>query len=192
MGRILEVLDERGLLDETVIVYAGDNGFHRGEHGGLWDKRTAYEPSIRIPLLVRAPGRFAAGSTCAGMVLNIDLAPTLLELARVPVPVSMQGLSWLDCPGEGDGRQSFLYEYFQEQGAVPDLWAVRTPGWKYILNPDQAGISEELYDLREDPEELLNLAADPARASELEHMRAELARLKQETGVPDDQDPERE
>ena len=192
VGRILEVLAERGLLEETVIVYAGDNGFHRGEHGGLWDKRTAYEPSIRIPLLVRAPGRFAAGSTCAGMVLNIDLAPSLLELARVPVPASMQGSSWLDCPGERDGRQSFLYEYFQEQGVVPDLWAVRTPDWKYILNPDQAGVSEELYDLREDPDELLNLAGNPARASDLERMRAELARLKQETGVPDDQVLEQE
>ena len=181
VGRILDRLDELGLLDETVVLYAGDNGFLSGEHGGLVDKRAAYEPSIRIPLLMRYPPRVPRGRVCEELVLNIDLAPTVVELAGLAVPAGMQGASWLPLLAGAPGRHAILYEYFAEEGPVPTTLAVRTRDWKLITFPLDPGLPEELYDLQADPDEHRNLAADPAHAKTLANLRAELVSLQEET-----------
>ena len=115
LGRVLRALEDLKILDETLIVFAGDNGYFHGEHGGLWDKRAAYAPSMRIPLLMRCPRLARPGTVCDAMVLNIDLAPTLLAAAGVTPPKTMQGQSWLGVlAGSRKPRGSFLYEYFRE------------------------------------------------------------------------------
>jgi len=184
LGRVLETLEDKNILDNTVVIFAGDNGYFHGEHGGLWDKRAAYEPSIRIPLLMRYPRLVKPASTCDEMVLNIDLAPTLLELAGVSIPATVQGRSWLSVLKGQGGRKSFLYEYFAESDRRfrrPTVLAVRTKQWKYVTYPLADGLTDELYDMKNDPEELNNLIAEPGRADAVEQMKAELERLKTET-----------
>jgi len=184
LGRVLETLQAENLLDDTVIVFAGDNGYFHGEHGGMWDKRAAYEPSIRIPLLVRYPPIAKAGTTCGEMVLNIDLAPTFLELAGLSVPGTIQGQSWLGVLKGRPGRESFLYEYFQEVDRKykrPTVLAVRTKWWKYVTYPLADKLTDELYDMKNDPEELNNLIGNAGRADVVEQMKKELERLKRET-----------
>ncbi|MBI5388427.1 MAG: sulfatase-like hydrolase/transferase [Verrucomicrobia bacterium] len=190
VGRLLEALDQLGLAQNTVVVFASDNGFYLGEHG-LGDKRSAYDESLRIPFLVRAPmlGAAARGRVVDEMVLNLDLAPTLLDFADVPVPKEMQGRSLRPLlTGEPNARaawrQSWFYEYFaenQRNSRVPDITAVRTTDAKLIKYPgfDQwAG----LFDLTADPYETRNLIADPAHASLRERLEREHARLLAETG----------
>lgn len=185
VGRVLATLEKAGQLDNTVIVFAGDNGYFIGEHG-LGDKRLMYEESIRIPMLVRYPKLVKAGSKVAGTVLNIDLAPTLLELAGVKVPESMQGRSMVPVLKGKPGHDSFLYEYFREGWAagLPLMLGVRTDQWKYICYPDMNDI-DELYDLKKDAIEMHNLAQDPMRAARVRKMKDELARLKAATDYPE-------
>lgn len=182
VGTLLRTLEETGQLDDTVIIYAGDNGMLCGEHGGLWDKRVAYEPSIRIPLLMRYPRLTRRPKVCEEMVLNIDLAPTLLELAGVPVPGTMQGRSWLPLLQGERGRDSFLYEYFAEMGSVPTTLAVRSREWKYVTYPDMPNWPSELYHLKFDPDEFVNRVAEPAYAAEVARWRDQLAALREQTG----------
>ncbi|MFH1845450.1 MAG: sulfatase [bacterium] len=191
VGTILDCLAEQQLLDDTVVVYAGDNGYLHGEHGGLWDKRAAYDPSIRIPLLMRYPRLVNPGSVCRELVLNIDLAPTMLQVAGVSTPEYMQGQSWLDQLAGQPGRSSFLYEYFQEQGAVPTVLAVRDRRWKYVtyprpetLGPDEPWHTDELYDLLNDTHELHNRISDPELHSTVNQLQRELTRLRAETDYP--------
>jgi len=183
-GAILDRLRASGLLDDTVVVYASDNGFLAGEHGGLWDKRAAYDPSIRVPLLIRYPARVPQGATNDALALNIDLLPTLLELAGVPVPPEVQGESLLPVLDGAPGREAFLYEYFAEQGEVPTTLAVRSHRWKYVTYPDQPELGAELYDLRADPGELANLAGESGFATVTDSLRAELDSLRAVTGYP--------
>ncbi len=182
LGRILEELERQDILDETVVIYAGDNGYLMGEHGGMWDKRAAFDPSIRIPLLMRYPRLFPRSTVCAEAVLNIDLAPTVLDLAGAPAPEGMQGESWLDLPGGAPGRESFLYEYFAEHGEVPTCLAVRTREWKYVVYPHDPRHEEELYHLKYDPGEVFNRAGEANYDEALDRMRDELRRLQAETG----------
>ncbi len=185
IGRVLDTLEKAGKLDNTIIVFAGDNGYFVGEHG-LGDKRLMYEESIRIPMLVRYPKLVKAGSKVDGTVLNIDLAPTVLELAGVKIPEGMQGRSMVPVLKGKPGHESFLYEYFRESWAagLPLMLGVRTDRWKYCTYPDMNDI-DELYDLKADPIEMHNLAQDPAHAVRLKEMRKELARLKKATGYPE-------
>ncbi len=185
VGRVLATLEEIKALDNTVVIFAGDNGYFHGEHGGMWDKRAAYEPSIRIPLIMRYPRLVKPNATCEEMVLNIDLAPTILDMAGVPIPVTMQGRSWLGVLKGQPGRESFLYEYFREADRKfnrPTIVAIRTKHWKYVTYPHNESLTSELYDLKADPEELNNLIADPKYADTLQQMRNELEKLKRETG----------
>ena len=188
LARVLEALGKRGILDNTAIVFAGDNGYFHGEHGGMWDKRAAYEPSMRIPILMRYPPLARAGWRPEALVLNIDVAPTLLALAGVDAPPAMQGRSWLGVlAGKDKGRESFFYEYFREGDARfdrPGVFAVRTHKWKYITYPSLDRPVHELYDLAADPEELNNLAGSKDRAGVLREMQAEMQRLKKETAFP--------
>ncbi len=184
VGQVLEALERLGVADSTVVVFASDNGFFHGEH--RWsDKRLMYGESIRIPLLVRYPRLFPAGRVAREMILNIDLAPTLLDIAKVPVPQYMQGRSFkpLVTGAPYRARTSFLYEYFEEDWlpGIPTMLGVRTTRWKYITYPELEDL-DELYDLAHDPHEMRNLALDRAHAGTLAAMKQELERLKRETG----------
>jgi arylsulfatase A-like enzyme len=164
VGRIMDELDRLGVADNTVLVFAGDNGYYLREHG-LGDKRTAYEESLRIPLLVRYPKLAAKGRLVDQMVLSIDLAATLLDFAGVVPPVQMQGRSWRPLL-EGKAtpwRHSYYYEYFLERGfASPAVQAVRTESAKLITYPGHPEWTE-MFDLAADPYETKNLIADPAK-----------------------------
>ncbi|MBI5509607.1 MAG: sulfatase [Deltaproteobacteria bacterium] len=181
VGRVLQTLEAQGELDNTFVFVTSDNGFMLGAHR-RGDKRLMYEESIRIPMLVRFPPLVPAGARLDAMALTIDLAPTLLELAGAPIPEVMQGASWLPLFAGDDGgwRQAFLYEYFPE-GWVPGIariQGVRTSDWKLIRYPDVTDDTDELYDLENDPFELVNLIGDPAHAAVLAGLDAELARLR--------------
>lgn len=184
VGRVLDTLKEMGVLDNTVIIFAGDNGYFHGEHG-RGDKRAAYEESIRIPMVMCGPGVPKAGGKFEPMILNIDMAPTILDLAGVKPADSMQGVSFkpLLAGEKRPWRTSFLYEYFQERvlSQVPTIVGVRTEKWKYVTYPEIEDL-DELYDLTKDPIEMHNLATDPAAREQLQKMQAELERLKKETG----------
>lgn len=187
VGKVLDTLDSLGLADTTMVIFTSDNGYFHGEHR-LWDKRAAYEPSIRIPMLVRYPPLVRPGARIDALVLNIDLAPTLLDLAGAETPETMQGRSWLPL-ARGDTaagrRTSFLYEYFREGDPRfnrPSVLAVRTARYKYITYPDREGAPVELYDLQTDPEELTNLAPDAKHKETLARLAAELESQKKATG----------
>lgn len=177
VGRIMAELDRLGLTENTVVVFAGDNGYYLREHG-LGDKRTAYEESVRIPLLVKYPRLGVKGRRIDQCVLNIDLAPTLLDLAGVSVPERMQGRSWRPLL-EGrttQWRESFYYEYFLEKGfASPAVQAVRTGRAKLIRYPGHPEWTE-LFDLSSDPYETKNLVNDPAAAGLRRELEAEFER----------------
>jgi arylsulfatase A-like enzyme len=178
VGRLLKALDDEGLAENTLVVYCSDNGYYLGEHG-LGDKRSAYDESLRIPLLVRWPKLGVKGKTIDEMVLNIDLAPTLLDLAGVAVPPTMQGASWRSL-FEGrpaDWRKAFFYEYFYEtgMGRTPTVLAVRAETAKLIKYPGHDEWTE-LFDLKADPYEKQNLARDAAHKELLAQMEAEFDR----------------
>jgi N-acetylglucosamine-6-sulfatase len=174
IGRILAELDELKLAQDTVLVFAGDNGYYLGEHG-LGDKRAAYDEGMRIPMLLRYPRLVSRGRVVDEMVLNIDLAPTFLDLAGVAIPAEMQGASWrLLLAGKASNwRRAFLFEYFFESDlpATPALLAVRTPAAKLIQYPGHPEWTE-VFDLGKDPCEthnLVNFAEGKALLRELEH-----------------------
>lgn len=178
VGRLLQALDELGLADDTVVVFTSDNGYYQGEHG-LGDKRSVYDESLRIPLVVRYPRLIAKGTTRDELVLNIDVAPTFLDLAGVAASREMQGRSWKPLlAGRGtDWRHSFLAEYFLEgtYPTTPTIAALRTDTAKLITYPGHDEWTE-LFDLAQDPYETRNLAADPRHREMLERMKAEFAR----------------
>lgn len=178
VGRLLDALDELGLAEDTVVIFSSDQGYFVGEHG-LRDKRSAYEECIRVPLLVRYPRMTRAGTVNDAMTLNIDLAPTLLDLAGARIPKEMQGRSWRPLlQGQTDDwRNSFLYEYFFEcdHPATPTTVAVRTADAKIIQYPHHPQWIE-LYDLSRDPYEMTNLADDPKAKDLLTRMQAEYQR----------------
>ncbi|MCS6860973.1 MAG: sulfatase-like hydrolase/transferase [Abditibacteriales bacterium] len=177
VGRILNALDELQLAENTVVIFTSDNGFYLGEHG-LGDKRSAYEESMRIPFLVRYPKLGVQGKVVDEMILNIDLAPTLLDFAGVPIPKEMQGRSWKPLlTGEAKAwRKAFFYEYFWERNfSTPTVLAVRTETAKLIKYPGHDDWTE-LFDLQADPYERRNLANDPAFKSLREQMEQEFER----------------
>ncbi len=182
VGRITETLRKRKLLDDTIFIYTSDNGLMLGEHGGLRDKRAAYEASIRVPLLMRHPKLAPRGRVCEELALGIDIMPTLCEAAGVPVPAPVQGNSLLPVLRGARGRDDFLYEYFHEDGPVPTCLAVRSRDWKYVTYPENRDLPAELYDLRADPNERTNLAGQPAYAGQERELATRLAALMRGTG----------
>jgi arylsulfatase A-like enzyme len=197
VGRLLAALDELKLADNTVVVFASDNGYYLGEHN-LGDKRSAYDESLRIPLLVRWPklGEQGRGKVVDQMALNIDLAPTFLDLAGVQIPQSMQGRSWRPLL-EGSGtavsnwRTAFFYEYFFERNyAIPTVLAVRTDRAKLIKYRGHDDWTE-LFDLAADPYETKNLVNEPAAKALLASMQAEFDRQSKAVDfrIPDFADP---
>lgn len=198
IGRLLDHLEELGLGEDTIVVYTSDQGFFLGDHG-WFDKRLMYEESLAMPLLVQYPRRIPAGSVCDEIVLNVDFAPTLLELMGVEVPDHVQGSSFLALL-EGDEvegwQQSMYYRYWMHRDSAhntPAHYGVRTRTHKlicYYNDPlDQPGahgpidpIEWELFDLVADPLEQTNVIADPAYATVREELIEELARLQRELG----------
>jgi arylsulfatase A-like enzyme len=146
-----------------MVIFSSDNGFFWGEHG-FADKRWAYDESIRDPLLIRYPKLIKSGTTREQLALNIDIAPTLLELAGVAVPKAIQGRSLLPLfkDDRAPWRTSFLTEYFLEKPypRVPTWQAVRTERWKYIHYQDLQDM-DELYDLKADSYEMKNVIKGP-------------------------------
>ncbi|MFA5292992.1 MAG: sulfatase-like hydrolase/transferase [Phycisphaerae bacterium] len=184
IANIYDTLETKGMLDNTVIIFAGDNGYFLGEHSGRLDKRLMYEESLRIPVVMRYPKMIKKGSSTDEMVLNIDLAPTLLDLAGIKVPSYMQGRSWRPLfNGTGrNWRNAFLYEYFVDlTPAVPTMIGVRTKEWKLIHYPDINDI-DELYDLVNDPFEKKNLILEPAFENKKKELMDLIEKLKDETG----------
>lgn len=174
VGRIVEKLQKTGVADNTIIVFTGDNGFYLGEHG-LAGKWFAHEESIRVPLVVYDPRLPASqrGKRSEAMVLNIDLAPTLLAMAGLNAPASMQGQSLLPLVrGEKpEWRTEFFYEHLFRHPKIPCSEGVRDQRYKYVRYVDAKPPYEELYDLRTDPNEALNLAGAPDHAATLQRMR---------------------
>lgn len=188
VGRVLDALDRLGFAKDTVVIYSGDNGFFLGEHH-FFDKRLMYEHSIRVPLLVRYPRMIQPGTTNAEMVLNVDVGPSILDLAGVEVP-----------PGDVDGksmksllqgvsipwRKDFLYEYYEFPAvhSVRKNRGIRTKRWKYIHyfeEPEEF----ELYDIQNDPEEMNNLYGNPAYQDVAAQLRERMTELRRELKDPD-------
>jgi N-acetylglucosamine-6-sulfatase len=184
VGRVLDALRQDGVLDDTLVLYMGDNGFAFGEQG-LIDKRTAYETSMRIPMVARAPGLWPAGSQVNQVVANIDVASTMIDAAGLRPPAGLDGRSMLPLARDpaAPWRQELLYEYYWERNFphTPTIHALRGDRYKYI-RPHGVWDLEELYDLSVDPQELTNLAIDPAHAQTLREMKTRLFEVLSETG----------
>jgi arylsulfatase A-like enzyme len=182
VGQLLRALRRRAQLDDTIFIFTSDNGYLLGEHGQFDNKRFAYEESIRIPFIIRYPRLARPGRAVEALTLNIDVAPTLVELAGAEPLEAAQGRSFVPLlRGENaQWRDSFLAEYYLEKVAprAPTWQAIRTTRWKYIHYPELEGM-DELYDLQADPHEMRNLFAEPSARAELMRLRGELDRLKQ-------------
>ncbi len=175
VGRIVETLEKQGLASHTVIIFTSDNGYALADRG-LADKWFAYEEDMRVPLIIADPRlpKSRRGSTEDAFALNVDLAPTMLDIAGVAVPQGMQGRSLrplLEGRAPGDWRTEFFYEHHSVAKRIPPVEAVRTQRWKYIRWMEPNPVSEELYDLQADPLEEKNLATVGEFAAILKQLR---------------------
>jgi arylsulfatase A-like enzyme len=194
VGRLLKYLETTKQLDNTIVMFMGDNGLLNGEHG-MVDKRTMHEPSIRVPLLVRYP-KLARAKAVEEQVLTLDIAPSLLELCDAKPLENIHGHSWVKLVREGDPawRKSWFYEYNYEKQFpyTPNVRGVRTDEWKFIHYPHGDGSPDhhmaELYNLRLDSDERSNLASQRRSTGKIEELKAELARLMQESGLTPETD----
>lgn len=186
VGRALAALDRLELASNTLILFGSDNGFFLGEYG-LYDKRLMYDPAIRVPMLVRWPGRVPPGTVDSSLVTNVDIAPTLLEIAGVPVPQWMQGTSFLPLleRKEVAWRDAFYYEFHE----YPDYdhcarrhRGIRTERWKLIEFWEKP-VEYELYDLQRDPDETRNLAASNPRM--VRELKTRMEALRRDLGAVD-------
>jgi arylsulfatase A-like enzyme len=192
LGRLLDQLAASGLAENTIVIYTSDQGFFLGEHG-FYDKRWMYEPALRTPLIVRWPGVTDVANAPRveeRMVQNLDLAPTFIELAGLPVPDSMQGTSLvplLKAESPADWRDAIYYHYHQRdsgrtQHTVAPHYGIRTDRWKLIYIYDDGKVEPEweLYDLAADPDEMLNLYADPAYSTTLAMLKEKLQAMRRD------------
>ena len=180
IGRVLDHLDESGLVEDTIVVYTSDQGFYLGEHG-WYDKRFMYEESLRMPLVMRYPKAIQSGQVVSEMVMNLDFASTFLDYAGQVIPHEMQGRSLrtlVEDTQVEDWRESIYYHYYE----YPHGWhkvqkhcGVRTSRYKLIHFYEKD--VWELYDLETDPEEMHNQIAEPALATIVSELKAELSRL---------------
>jgi N-acetylglucosamine-6-sulfatase len=197
VGKLVDQLKSSGELDNTIIVFMGDNGLLEGEHG-MVDKRTMHEASIRIPLIVRYPGLASAvGKRVREQVLTIDMAPTICELAGSTPLENIHGRSFVKLVREGDldWRKAWLYHYNYEKQFpyTPNVRGIRTERWKYIHYPHGDGSPDrhlsELYDLQADPDEKNNLAAQEEQKGTIAQLQGELQRLMKQNGIEEDKMP---
>ncbi len=183
LGRMMAALEQNNELDNTMIMFTSDNGFFFGEHWLSQERRLPYEESVRMPLLLRYPPLATAGSTVDGLVLSIDIAPTVLDVGGAKIGDHIQGRSLVPLlKGDAtDWRDSVLIEFYTYENPRPwlmdmDYRAIRTDRFKlihWIQHPDE----QELYDLQEDPYEMHNLIDDPKSQDLVDELRGELARL---------------
>ncbi|MGL6260956.1 sulfatase family protein [Vibrio sp. WXL210] len=186
VGQVLDYLDEKGLTDNTLVVYTSDQGFFLGEHG-FYDKRFMYEESFSTPLVMQLPGVIEAGSVVEELVQNIDYAPTFLELAGLETPQGVHGESLLPLLIAQEGiewRDALYYHYYEFPGFhdVARHYGVSDGRYKLIhfYNP---GDEWELFDLELDPSEMVNLINNPDYAPQLKRLQSKLAELQQQYGV---------
>ena len=182
IGRVLGWLDQAKLAEDTIVAFAGDNGYFFGEFG-LGDKRYGYDVSLRIPMLVRYPRMIKPGTLIDRMALNIDLCPTLVDLAGARIPPGVHGTSWRPLLERKSAkwRTGFLYEYWKEgQYPTPTMRGVRTERYKYLEYPD-SGNTPELYDLEADPREWNNLSDRPEHKALLAQLKGETDRIERST-----------
>jgi arylsulfatase A-like enzyme len=182
VGRFLDFLDAAGLRTNTVVIYTSDQGFFLGDHG-WYDKRFMYEESLKMPFIVRWPGVIKPGTVQNAIALNIDFAPTFLEMAEAPIPKDIQGqslMSLLRGRKPFTWRRSFYYRYYHDPGNhnTRAHYGVRTETHKliYFWKKNQW----ECYDLLRDPFELNNRYNDPAYAPIVQQLKRELYRLKKQ------------
>jgi arylsulfatase A-like enzyme len=181
-GRVLAELEKQGLLDNTLVVFTGDNGNFHGEHQ-LADKWYPHEESIRVPLIIRDPrmAKSRIGKTSDVFALNVDLAPTFLAAAGIEAPKTMQGrdlAALYDSEKDPEWRSEFFYEHatIQNINFIPSSQALVRKDWKYMLWPDFQ--REQLFDLTNDPLEEHDLIQDPAQKERLTEMRERFEKLK--------------
>jgi arylsulfatase A-like enzyme len=180
IGRVLDYLDEQGLVENTLVVYTSDQGFYLGDHG-WFDKRFIYEESLRMPFLVRYPGKIKAGVENSDIISNIDFAPTLLEAVGVSVPDEVQGSSFfqnLNGNTPDDWQNSMYYHYYEYPfwHHVQPHYGIRNQRYKlahFYYNVD----IWEFYDLETDPKELNNQFDNPEYAEIISVMKTELKQL---------------
>ncbi len=178
IGRLRALLEEEGIANNTIIIFSSDHGFFLGERG-LAGKWLMDEESIRVPFIIYDPRRAAweGGRALSPMVLNIDIAPTILALAGSAIPNDMDGeniLPLLDNPAQGR-RESWFFEHHfgaKRKPIIPQSEGVRTERWSYVRYLDSDPLYEELYDIQADPGQLRNLVSDPAHANDLAMMRS--------------------
>ena len=192
LGKVIKTLEEIGELENTVIIYSSDNGYFMGEHTFI-DKRLAYENSMRVPMIIRYPKLISKSSVVDEQCLNIDIAPTILDLAGVNKPSYMQGESMLKLiSGKKDKswRKSMLFEYYVDDAwpyAGPNQVAVRTNEYKLIDNFLEDDI-DELYDLKNDPGEMKNLINDSSYDLVEKELREESIKLQKQYNYNPDRD----
>lgn len=206
VGRVLDYLDREGLTENTLVVYTSDQGMFLGEHD-YFDKRWIFEEAFRMPFIARLPGRIPAGSATDALCANIDFAPTLLDLAKLPVPSAMQGKSFLDILETGkqpkNWRESVYYRYWMHLNGhhIPGHFGVRTDRYKLIFFhglplgasgavDKQTPAGWELYDLQNDPKETNNVYNNPEYNAVSKKLKVELLRLKAEFDDGDEAYPE--
>ena len=192
VGRVLDFLDEAGLARNTVVIYASDQGFFLGEHG-WFDKRWMFEESLRLPLLVRYPERIQPGQVSDQMVMNIDVAPTLLSLAGVPVPGDMQGRDLgplFSGEAPNDWRTAIYYRHYTGEYGIAPHYGIRTERYKLIhyhgtakpfRKPKGAWVEVddwELFDLATDPRELTNLYKSAEHQETIRSLKGQLLELR--------------
>ena len=190
LGRLLTYLDESGLAENTVVVYASDQGFYLGDHG-WYDKRWMYEESFRMPLIVRWPNMVAPGSQNDDLVQNLDIAQTFLDIAGVPSPDDMQGMSLRPLLEGNDTtwRNALYYQYYEYPSVhmVQRHYGVRTEQHKLI---HYYLIDEwEMFDLEKDPDELNSVYDDPAYENIRESLKTRLEELRESYQVGEDPRP---
>ena len=187
VGRVLDYLKEKNLLENTLVVYTSDQGFYMGEHG-WFDKRFMYEESMHTPLIMRLPAGFDKRGDIPQMVQNIDYAPTFLELAGAEIPADMQGESLLPLlKGENpaDWRTSMYYHFYEypAEHMVKRHYGVRTDRYKLIHFYNDID-SWELFDLQNDPHEMNNVYGQKEYEPVVKDMKQELLRLQEKYDDP--------
>lgn len=183
VGRLLEALDRLGLAERTVVVLWSDHGYQLGHHDGQWKKQSLWEQAARAPLIVSAPGIASPGAATARTVEFVDIFPTVADLCGLPLPEGLEGVSLrplLDDPAAEWDRPAVTQTH-RRQGQRG--YSIRTERWRYT-EWDQGRAGTELYDHERDPEELENLAADPAHAATIAGLRDRLRGIAPESGGP--------
>jgi N-acetylglucosamine-6-sulfatase len=179
VGRVIDYIEEKGLRDNTIIIYSSDQGFYLGDHG-WYDKRWMFEESLKMPFLISWPGKIKPGTRYKQLIQNIDYGPTFLDAAGAAVPAEMQGRSMLPLFANtaAPWRKSIYYHYYEHGGEhqVPRHEGVRNDRYKLINFYSNDGFF--LFDLKNDPREMKSVHANPEYADTMTAMKAELARLR--------------